>query len=50
VAGARVDPALEPLDAALDRARVGGLAGHDHARRRPVVTLEEGVQPLLGAD
>ena len=48
MAGARVDPALEPLGAALDGAGVGRLAGHDGAGRRGVVGLEEAVEPLLG--
>ena len=36
VARPRVDPALEPLDAALDRSGVTRLAGRDHARGRRV--------------
>src|SRR5262245_22509586 len=48
VAGAGVDPALEPLDAPLDRAGVGRLARQHRARRRRVVGLEESVESPLG--
>src|SRR5206468_1248042 len=44
---AGVDPALEPLHAAVDRPRVTGLASQQRARRRRVVRLEEAMQPLL---
>src|SRR5947209_2671957 len=47
MARAGVDPALQPLRAALDRPRVRRLAGQDGPRRCGVVRLEKGVEPLL---
>src|SRR5439155_1125264 len=47
VTRAGVDPALEPLHAAVDRPRVAGLASQQRARRRRVVRLEEAMQPLF---